>query len=76
MELISLPPGTWWTVANPWQGGATGITGSTGRIDPLNGDNWGGLSVYGGGTTVSSLEQPGKAGTEICMMGCDGISVV
>jgi len=48
-ELISLPAGDWWTGERPWTGGATGILGSTGRLDPLNDANWGGLDVHKGG---------------------------
>jgi len=53
-ELISLPTGTWWSAKRPWKGGATGIKGSTGRIDPLSATNWGGLKVHGGSAAVSS----------------------
>lgn len=74
-ELISLEAGTWWTAARPWTGGATGITGSTGRIDPLSDANWGSLSVHGGGTDVSGLDR-GTPAVALCGLDCDGRMVV
>jgi murein DD-endopeptidase MepM/ murein hydrolase activator NlpD len=55
-ELISLEAGTWWNETRTWAGGATGITGSTGRIDPLDDANWGTLDVYRGTTTASATD--------------------
>ncbi|MCH9681063.1 MAG: M23 family metallopeptidase [Deltaproteobacteria bacterium] len=53
-ELLSLEPGSWWSVVDPYTGGPTGIAGSQGRLDPLNGSNWGGLDVYDGSSTSES----------------------
>lgn len=74
-ELISLTAAEApWSETKTWSGGATGILGSTGRIDPLSDANWGAIDVYRGETTVSSAA-PG-AGTQavanLCFLDGDG----
>lgn len=75
-ELISLPAGSWWTEANPWRGGATGITGSTGRLDPLSDVNWGGIDFYGKGTVDTVAIGGGEPSLHACQMGHDDFAVV
>lgn len=71
-ELISLPAADVpWTERNPWSGGATGIAGSTGRIDPLNDQNWGGIDVYRGEAAVSSA-RPGTPAVAMCCVDPEG----
>lgn len=61
-ELISLEPASApWSKDKPWKGGATGIKGSTGRIDPLNDANWGSIDVYKGDTTAAAASTGGQA---------------
>ena len=73
-ELISLAAGTWWSATKTWSGGATGITGSTGRLDPLDDANWGSIDVYRG-TAVSSLIDSTKGiPTGLCFIDGDGSS--
>jgi murein DD-endopeptidase MepM/ murein hydrolase activator NlpD len=71
-ELISLDPGTWWSATKTWSGGATGIMGSTGRLDPQNDANWGSIDVYHGEAAVSSLIDSTKAVTSLCFIDGDG----
>jgi murein DD-endopeptidase MepM/ murein hydrolase activator NlpD len=50
MELIRLKPSSpfysSWPPAEGWKGGATGINGGHGRLDPLVTSNWGGVAPY------------------------------
>lgn len=74
-ELISLPTAEVpWSETKPWKGGATGITGSTGRIDPLNDANWGSIQVYRGETTVSSTQAGTRTVAGLCFIDGDGPS--
>jgi murein DD-endopeptidase MepM/ murein hydrolase activator NlpD len=72
-ELISLAPADVpWSATKTWQGGATGITGSTGRIDPLDDANWGSIDVYRGDTAVSDAGRGTPAVASLCFIDGDG----
>lgn len=76
-ELISLAPADApWSTTKTWSGGATGILGSTGRIDPLNDDNWGGLDVYKGTTAVSDAgaQRGTQAVASLCFLDGDRLA--
>lgn len=69
-EVIRRPAGSWWSVEEPWEGGATGLAGSVGRSNPLEGDSWGGLDVYEGtGTPPEPPAEPHRI--PVCWMRCN-----
>ena len=68
-ELISLAPAEApWSKDKPWKGGATGILGSTGRIDPLNDANWGSIDVYKGTSTAAVTTSGGTSVASLCFL--------
>jgi murein DD-endopeptidase MepM/ murein hydrolase activator NlpD len=73
-ELIILSPGTWWTSEKPWTGGSTGITGTMGRVDPLDDANWGGIDVYRGQAAVSDSGRNGAVVASLCVLDCESIA--
>lgn len=71
IELIWQYAGTWWTVDDPWEGGAIGLVSTEWRLDPLDPYNWRGLDVYQGAGAPSVAAPPSSCAPP-CLIGCGG----
>lgn len=72
-ELISLTSAEApWSETKTWSGGATGILGSTGRLDPLSDASWGAIDVYRGDAAVASASAGTGTQAVACLCFLDG----
>jgi murein DD-endopeptidase MepM/ murein hydrolase activator NlpD len=77
-ELLILQAGTWWNEDRHWEGGPTGITGTTGRVDPAEDTNWGQIDVYRGealatSSTSSTASTGSLASEDLCFLDGNGM---